>query len=123
MRRLLAIAIVASLGLPALAAEGEGTLRSRSLAAAASAATAGAKSIDAPFRAGRDPLPEMILTEELERRGPRGSCETAATDLCYDLRDGRVVYRRAREYMPRIEGLTAESISVRRDRVIFKYSF
>jgi hypothetical protein len=30
---------------------------------------------------------------------------------------------RAREYMPRIQGLTAESVSVRRDRVIFKYSF
>ena len=119
MRRLLAIAILASLGLPAQAAESV-DLRSRSLA---SASTATAKSADAPFRAGRDPLPEMILTEELERRGPRGSCETAASDLCYDLRDGRVVYRRARAYMPRIDGLTAESISVRRDRVIFKYSF
>lgn len=121
MRRLIAIAIVASLGLPALAAEGvEMSLRSRSLAAASAAS---AKNADAPFRAGRDPLPEMILTEELERRGPRGNCETSTTDLCYDLRDGRVVYRRAREYMPRIDGLTAESISVRRDRVIFKYSF
>ena len=121
MRRLLAIAIVASLGLPALAAEGvELSLRSRSLASA-SAATA--KASDAPFRAVRDPLPEMILAEELERRGPRGSCETATTDLCYDLRDGRVVYRRARAYMPKFDGLTAESVSVRRDRIVFKYSF
>lgn len=119
MRRLLAIAIVASLGLPARAAEGV-DLRSSSLASASARA---AKSVDAPFRAGRDPLPEMILTEELERRGPRGSCETATTDLCYDLRDGRVVYRRAREYMPRIGGLTPESISVRRDRIVLKYSF
>jgi hypothetical protein len=118
MRRLLAIAILASLGLPALAAEGV-DLRSRSIASAPAAA----KSSDAPLRTGRDPLPEMILTEELERRGPRGSCETAASDVCYDLRDGRLVYRRAREYMPRIQGLTPESISVRRDRVIFKYSF
>ena len=119
MRRLLAIATIASLGLPALAAEGV-ELRSRSIASASAAA----KSTDAPaLRTGRDPLPEMLLTEELERRGPRGSCETATRDLCYDLRDGRVVYRRAREYMPRIQGLTAESVSVRRDRVIFKYSF
>jgi hypothetical protein len=122
MRRLLAIAVVASLGLPVPAAEGvDLSLRSRSLAAASTASAA--KNVDAPFRTGRDPLPEMILTEELERRGPRGSCETATTDLCYDLRDGRVVYRKARAYMPRIDGLTAESISVRRDRVIFKYSF
>lgn len=119
MRSLLSIAIVALLGLPALAAEGV-DLRSRSMA---SASTSLAKGSDAPFRAGRDPMPEMILAEELERRGPRGSCETATTDLCYDLRDGRVVYRRAREYMPRIGGLRAESISVRRDRIVFKYSF
>ena len=119
MRRLLAIAVIASLGLPALAAEGV-ELRSRSLAAAS---TSSAKSADAPFRSGRDPLPEMLLGEELARRGPRGSCETTTTDLCYDLRDGRVVYRRAREYMPRINGLTAESVSVRRDRIVFKYSF
>ena len=121
MRRLLAIAIVASLGLPALAAEGV-DLRSRSIASA-SVSTAKGVGVDAPFRTGRDPMPEMILVEELERRGPRGSCETATTALCYDLRDGRVVYRRAREYMPRINGLTPESISVRRDRVVFKYSF
>ena len=121
MRRLLAIAVIASLGLPALAAEGV-DLRTRSIASASAATTA--KALEAPFRAGgRDPLPEMILSEELERRGPRGSCETSTTDLCYDLRDGRVVYRKAREYMPRIDGLTAESISVRRDRIVFKYSF
>ena len=120
MRRLPAVTLAALLALPTLAAESV-DLRTRSLASASTAAAA--KSADAPFRAGRDPLPEMILTEELERRGPRGSCETATTDLCYDLRDGRVVYRRARGYMPRIDGLTAESISVRRDRVIFKYSF
>lgn len=119
MRRLLAIAIIASLGLPALAAEGV-DLRSRSIASASASTPKGS---DAPFRAGRDPLPEMILSEELERRGPRGSCETATSDLCYDLRDGRLVYRRAREYMPQIGGLRAESISVRRDRIVFKYSF
>lgn len=119
MRRLLAIAIIASLGLPALAAEGV-ELRARSIASAPTAA----KSTEAPvLRAGRDPLPEILLTEELARRGPRGNCESATTDLCYDARDGKVVYRRAREYMPRIEGLTAESIAVRRDRVTFKYSF
>ena len=119
MRRLLAIAVIASLGLPVLASGGV-DLRSRSLAAASTPTPKGA---DAPFRSGRDPLPEMLLGEELERRGPRGSCETATTALCYDLRDGRVVYRRAREYMPRIDGLTPESVSVRRDRIVFKYSF
>lgn len=119
MRRTLAIAMVASLGLPALAAEGvELSLSSRNLVAAPAAAR-----MQAPFRAARDPMPEILLREELASRGPRGACETAASDLCYDLREGRVVYRRAREYMPRIDGLTAESVSLRRDRIILKYSF
>jgi hypothetical protein len=122
MRRTLAIAMIASLGLPALAAEGvELSLSSRNLVAAP-AAPAAAR-MQAPFRAARDPMPEILLREELASRGPRGACETATGDLCYDLREGRVVYRRAREYMPRIDGLTAESVSLRRDRIIFKYSF
>lgn len=119
MRRTL-VMILASLALPAMAAEGvELVTSSRDLPAASMLSAARTK---APFRS-RDPMPELLLREELASRGPRGSCETATTDLCYDLRDGRIVYRRAREYMPRIDGLTAESISLRRDRIIFKYSF
>ena len=125
MRRIHVCAFVAaSIGLPALAAEGgvELSIASRNSAAAASAAPH--KNADAPFRAGRDPLPEILLREELDKRGgPRGSCEASASDLCYDMRDGKVVYRRAREYMPRIQGLRAESISVKRSGMTFKYSF
>jgi hypothetical protein len=119
MRRTLAV-ILASLALPAAAAEGVELAMSARDMAAVGALPAGR--FKAPFRS-RDPMPELLLREELASRGPRGSCETATTDLCYDLRDGRIVYRRARAYMPRIEGLTAESISLRRDRIIFKYSF
>lgn len=119
MRRMLVV-ILASLALPAVAAEGvELLMSSRDMAAIGALPTVRAK---APFRS-RDPMPELLLREELASRGPRGACETATTDLCYDLRDGRIVYRRARAYMPRIEGLRAESISLRRDRIIFKYSF
>lgn len=89
------------------------------------AAAASAKLGDAPFRAGgRDPLPELLLRQELDARGgPRGSCDNTASAVCYDMRDGRVVYRRARAFMPKIDGLTPESISLRRDRILFKYSF
>ena len=119
MRRML-VMVLASLALPAAAAEGvELAMSARDMAAVGALPAGRAK---APFRS-RDPMPELLLREELASRGPRGSCETATTDLCYDLRDGRIVYRRARAYMPRIEGLTAESISLRRDRIIFKYSF
>lgn len=122
MRRFAVLALAASLGLPAFAAEGlELSWRSRGQAAESSSEM---RLGDAPFRAGRDPLPEILLRQEMESRlGPRGGCDGAASDFCYDLREGRIVYRRARAYMPRIDGLTAESISVKRDRIIFKYSF
>lgn len=120
MRRWGLIALVASLPSGAWALDGvEAALRSRSLAAAGAVPAASA---EAPFRARRDPMPELILREELARRGPRGACEHAA-DLCYDLAEGRVVYRPARAWMPAIDGMRAESISLRRDRVVLRYSF
>jgi hypothetical protein len=119
--RILLAAVLASTATCGQAEDGiDLSTRSKSLAAASAVP---AKQADAPFRAGRDPLPEMLLRDEQERRGPRGSCELAATSLCYDLADGRVVYRPARQYMPRFEGLTAESVSLRRDRLVLKYSF
>ena len=121
MRRPLLIAVIAFLACAARAGDEGDSLRSKSLAAAAAALPA--RSAAAPFRSARDPMPALLLREELAARGPRGSCAENAGDFCYDLDGGRVVYRPARRYMPRIDGLRAESISVRRDRVILKYSF
>ena len=68
--------------------------------------------------------PQLLLAEEQETRGPKGvGCEFSAKDVCYDLTAGRVVYRGARAYMPTIEGLTPDSVSLRHNRVTFKYSF
>lgn len=93
--------------------------KSRSLAAASS--THGAT---APFVArARDPLPELMLRDEREGPGQRGGCEHSARDLCYERSDGRFVYRPAREFMPRIDGLTPESVSLRHNRLILRYSF
>ena len=122
MRRLLAAsAIAASLGLPAFAADGmDLSARSRDQAAALQKST---RHAEAPFRAGREALPDFLMRQDEVFRGPRGACEVNAADLCYDLANRRVVYRRARAYMPKIDGLRAESISVKRDRILFKYSF
>lgn len=122
MRRSLLLVLGLTAALAAVAEDVEPSIRAKSLAAAAASAIP-ARHADAPFKRGHDPMPELILREELERRGPRGSCEAAASDLCYDLRDGRIVYRPARHYLPKIDGLRAESISLRRDRIVIKYSF
>jgi hypothetical protein len=121
MRRSIVFTLFAFLALAAQANDGvELSLKSRALASAAGAT---AKQADAPFTYGRDPMPQLLLLEEQERRGPRGSCEFSARDLCYDLSDGRVVYRPARAYMPKIDGLTAENVTLRANRIVLKYSF
>ena len=129
MDRKLALALLTSWGFAAHAGSGgeELSIHTRSLAAASALAVASpvGKAMEAPFvgARGQDPLPALMLREELDRRGPHGSCEASASDLCYDLKEGRIVYKAARRYMPEVSGLRAESISLRHDRIVLKYSF
>jgi hypothetical protein len=67
----------------------------------------------------REPL---LGPRDLRDDKSQSSCESGR-DLCYDRQSGRIVYRAARQYMPDIPGLQAENISVKRDRIVFKYSF
>lgn len=114
------VALLASLPVAAQANEGvELSMKSKSMAASA----VPAKNVEAPFRVARDPLPELLMREEQERRGPAGACQHNATSLCYDITDRRIVYRPARKYMPQMDGLRAESVSLRRDKIVLKYSF
>ena len=118
---LLCTAVVASLALPAVASEGvDLTIRTKSMAASTELP---AKNAVAPFRHARDPMPELTLRDEEERRGPSGACENGSSSLCYDMTSGKIVYRGAREYMPKIDGLQPESVSLRRGRLTLKYSF
>jgi len=120
MRRTLVAALIASVVvLTVEAQEPDLSLRSKALTSAAAS-----KSAQAPFTsAGRDPLPEMMLREELDLRGPHGACANAGRDVCYDLTEGRLDWRPAREYMPKIDGMRAESVSLRHNRIAFRYSF
>lgn len=68
-------------------------------------------------------LPELSGGLDADGRAFSGACASARTDLCYDYREGRIVYKPSRHWMPEISGLTAEHISVRRDRVLLHYSF
>jgi hypothetical protein len=123
MRRLLGIAAVVAV--PGFAAEAsdawDSTLKSRALEAAA-ALSPPPRSQPAPFLQNRDPMPELLMRDE-PRRAARATCRSFATDLCYDLAEGRIVYRAARQYLPKIDGLEAESVSLRRNRLVVKYSF
>jgi hypothetical protein len=137
MLRSIAVTATLSLALAAQANDGvELSLRNKALVSAASTiSTATIKHADAPFSlagrdsstrdttTARDPLPQLLLLDEQDRHGLRGTCDYTSRDLCYDLADGRVVYRAARNYMPSMAGLTADSVSLRRNRIVFKYTF
>jgi hypothetical protein len=122
MRVVLVFSILASLAVPAQASD-EFDFSMKSKSVAASSASVPARNAQAPFRIARDPLPELMMLEEQERRGPSGACQHAATSVCYDVAEGKIVYRGARQYMPKIDGLRPESMSLRRGRLTLKYSF
>ena len=122
MRVSLVFILAASIAVPAQASdEFDFSIKSKSVAASSSSVPA--RNAEAPFRIARDPLPELMMREEQERRGPSGACQSAATSVCYDMAEGKIVYRGARQYMPKIDGLQPESMSLRRGRLTLKYSF
>ena len=139
MRRLISLPVILSLAFAAQANDtGEISLRSKALASASTtalSASLSAPSFSAPVASsprhsdalpaatGRDPLPQLLLLDELDERGPRTACETTSRDFCYDLAQRRIVYRAAREYMPSVAGLSPEGVSVRHNRVVLTYSF
>jgi hypothetical protein len=124
-RSLVVFAILASATqtLPVWANEGGVELSNKARTSASASEGMPAKNAEAPFRHARDPMPEMMMREEQERKGIRGSCDAAASALCYDMADGRIVYRQARQYMPKFDGLRAEAVSLRHDRIVLKYTF
>ncbi|HXZ48053.1 MAG TPA: hypothetical protein VEG27_03480 [Usitatibacter sp.] len=128
------LAIVASTGLAAHADEAELSGKPKSaiatsalvgapLTARVLASSAAAAEGPAPFAGARDPLPALAPSAEAGLRLPQGACESSTSSVCYDLADRRIVVRQAREYMPKLGDLTPESVSLRPNRIIVKYSF
>ena len=100
--------------------EGDLSGRARAMAAAKSS-----DNVAAPFAAHADPamIPASAfggVNPGFERSVP---CALGLSPVCYDARDRGLVYRGAREFMPRVEGLTAEGVALRHDRLILRYSF
>jgi hypothetical protein len=127
-------ALLASLGLAAHAGEGVDVSTKvqavNSIAAVSSApalappsATA-PRNVLAPFTTARNPMPDLApMREEPKARGPHGACESASIDVCYDLIEGRVVFRPARRYMPKLGDFEPDSVSLRPNRITFRYTF
>jgi hypothetical protein len=70
-----------------------------------------------------EPEREPLFTpRDLRQDQSHSSCESNR-DLCYDPNAGRIVYKPARQYMPGLPGLQPESVSLKRDKIVFKYSF
>jgi hypothetical protein len=70
------------------------------------------------------PGPSLGLSAQPARAPERSRSSCAgSTELCYDTTSGHLVYKPARQFMPAIPGLRPENISVKRDRIVFRYSF
>ena len=77
----------------------------------------------APFSSpSAEPELELVPRRDEREEASRSSCSGDRT-LCYDPRSGRIVYKPARGLMPDIPGLQRENISVKRDRIVFRYTF
>lgn len=83
-----------------------------------------APSPHAPFSLKVEHAPGLDLAQHPQdrRRVAPSSCETQHA-LCYDSTSGRIVYKPARALMPDIPGFQRENISIKRDRIIFRYTF
>ncbi|HUQ29453.1 MAG TPA: hypothetical protein VM051_12725 [Usitatibacter sp.] len=79
---------------------------------------------NAPFAMpiGGEPELALIPRNDLRQEQSRSSCSSESA-LCYDAASGRIVYKPARNLMPDLPGFTRENISVKRDRIVFRYSF
>ena len=120
MRARISIAIAAFLVGPVLAEEAGSALRTKALAAAPVASKEALQVHEAALRI--DPYAELFSPPPAPLESARDAC-AESRDLCYDANERRIVYRPARAFMPAVPGLTAESIALRRDRLVLRYSF
>lgn len=68
------------------------------------------------------PDPDFVPHNDRRLEQSRSSCSSDRS-LCYDPNSGRIVYKPARALMPDIPGLQRENISVKRDKIVLRYTF
>ncbi|HTS86829.1 MAG TPA: hypothetical protein VMG61_17100 [Usitatibacter sp.] len=124
-RSILITALTATLSLSAAAANDGVELRTKALASASASSVFASNYVKAETpNFGRDPMSVLVHVETpAGSTGPQSGCAATGSAVCFDASDGRIVYRGAREFMPKMNGFRAESLSIRHNAVIFKYSF
>jgi hypothetical protein len=124
MKAVIGIAMVLGLAAAADAAASEIKPLTLQLKPKAALASTTPSSTYAPFllSASTDPELDLLPRRDLRDGESRSSCNKQQA-ICYDAAAGRIEFRPARNLMPDIPGLQRETISVKRDRIILKYSF
>ena len=65
---------------------------------------------------------DLVPRRTEAQESSRSSCN-GQSSVCYDPGSGHIVYKPARQFMPELPGLQPENISVKRDRIVLRYSF
>jgi hypothetical protein len=121
MKNLLKCFILAMCALPAFAQESS-SLQLKLKLIVQSGTVAPWRASEAPIASALTPAPLFPPVSTKHGHIP-GSCEVSAGALCYDYRNGSSVYKPSRQLMPEISGMQRESLTLKRDKVTFKYSF
>jgi hypothetical protein len=120
---LVAVALAAAItGSAPVASDGGTTAPSLQLRPKAAVAVWSISHDSAPFLMAGEPDLELVPRRDARLDASRSSCR-GATTLCYDPYSGRIVFKPARLLMPDIPGFRRENISVKRDRVVLRYSW
>ena len=106
--------------MPATASEEGRALQLKPKAAIASAVAHASAPYQLPLG---EPQREPLFTPRDPRHEQSRSSCGSGRDLCYDQAAGRLVYKPARQLMPGLPGLAADSVSLKRDKIVFKYTF
>lgn len=124
MKILAALALVLGIAAAPNAGAAEADPKSLQLRPKAALATSTVTHQHAPFVIPILGEPDLGLLPRRDERheASRSSC-SGQRSLCYDPTSGRIVYKPARAFMPDIPGLQRENISVKRDRIVLRYSF
>jgi hypothetical protein len=120
LKTILLTAMALASAIPIAHAEDNDALKLRSKSAIATAVPHRSAPYVQPL--GEPEREPIVSPRDLRQDQSRSSCERSNA-LCYDPNSGRIVYKPARQYMPDLPGLQADSISVKRDKIVFKYTF